>query len=207
MSIEKNDKKANGNKETGMTVRPEKMTTAELTKFGEFDEDKALATGNFDDAFMSLDEFREQARKSGLTLRKIMRLKAGQSVQGLYIGPGPLIELAPDKKTGVIKMLRTHGVQLSERIIADLMGSFQLDREFDGTDLGSRVMIAHLGQVETKSGQRVNDFHFLRPGKSVEVIIEEARAKQAKTFEATATVIETNPEDVRAAAQDRARTA
>lgn len=186
--------------ETGLE-RPATLTQAEMVALGEMDE-TMIETGKVEEAFMTLDAFKEFAKKSKLTLRKVARLKSGQSVQGIYVGRGPDIELAPrpndrpDPKTGEIlpKVLKTYGVQISPRIIVDLMGSFQLDREFAGTQVAQPVAIACLGQVETRSGQRVNDYHFLRPGKSIEQVIEEARQAQAKEIEAH--VVETTAQPV-----------
>jgi len=51
------------------------------------------------------------------------------------------------------------------------------------------VMIAHLGQVETKGGFRVNNYHFLRPGRKIEDIIAEAKAAQQRVLELPATSV------------------
>lgn len=163
---------------TALAPRLTQYTEQELLALGEIDQDAMFASGKVEDAFMSIERFKEVAKRSGLIRRQITRLKAGESVVGVYVGPGPTITMNPDRKTGEVKTIKTHGVQVAEQVIADLMGSYQLDREFVTTQVGALVMIAHNGQIETKGGQRVNDYQFLRAGKSITDILEDARAKQ-----------------------------
>lgn len=169
-------------------ARATNYSQAELLALGEIDNDALLESGKVEDAFMSLEKFKEIAKRSGLVARKIGRLKAGESVVGIYVGPGPTIQMSPDRKTGEVRSIRTHGLQVADQVILDLIGSFQLDREFSVTSVGDTCMIAHMGQVETKSNQRVNDYQFMRSGKSIAALIEEGRARQASAFLAADTI-------------------
>lgn len=167
-----------GQIDVALMTRPTTLTQDELLALGEFDAGKALDTGKVEDAFMDFASFKEVARRSGLVLRKFAKLKPGESLVGVYLGPGPTIQMSPDRKTGEVVFLRTHAVKLKPHVIVDLQGNYQLDKEFGLTRIGDSVMIAFLGQVETRGGYRVNDYHFLRPGRSIEELIAEAQANQ-----------------------------
>lgn len=132
----------------------------------------------------------EYAKTHGLIGEKLVVLKTGDVVRGIYMGPGPSITLMNkrqiDKVTGEVgpPTVKTWRIQHASGNFVRVMGSYQLDQEFPSIPVGTPVQIIHGGQVDTGNGQRANNMLVQYPRKQV-------ATGDMKMIEATATSAET----------------
>jgi hypothetical protein len=103
----------------------------------------------------------ERAREAGLKAERMHTLKAGEGFEGVYLGPGPSVEHAPNA-LGEVKQSATWRLEHASGVIVRLLGSYQLDRELSACTPGETVLIAHNGQRDVGGGKRVNDIVVFR---------------------------------------------
>jgi hypothetical protein len=119
-----------------------------------------------------LDAF--QARRAGAkdfdgqTIERIVPMQEGDSIRGVFQGPGEPLEMA-DANTGEIRVLGTWRVLVAHlpgggQAIAVLISSSQLEREFarfkreDGTWEKPFITVVRGPQIDTRGGRRVTQY-------------------------------------------------
>ena len=95
----------------------------------------------------------------GFAAEIVHTLKAGEQITGIYDGPGGEIEMPDQTDPTKRAMIPTWKLKNdSGSLSVSLMGSAQLNARFKGIVPGSRVIVAHTGQTDTRSGRRCNTY-------------------------------------------------
>lgn len=128
----------------------------------------------------------DYAKKHGLIGEKLIVLKSGEVIRGIFMGEGPSITLFNKKQinkvTGEVgpPTVRTWRMQHASGNFLRVMGSYQLDQELPSLPVGTPLQIIHGGQVDTGNGQRANNMLVQYPR-------EKVATRDMKMIEATAT--------------------
>lgn len=83
---------------------------------------------------------RALASNKGFHIEQVVPLRQGDSVDGIYVGPGGDIQLKDDS------LIPSWKVALTPQVTAILVGTYKLNQFFRGTPIGMRVIIEHKGK-------------------------------------------------------------
>jgi hypothetical protein len=98
-------------------------------------------------------------RELGYSLTRDLSMEKGDVVRGFFVGAGSVVSLPSKQRPGEFDDLRTWRVRSPDGSIEwRIMGSQGLDKHLEPLAPETPVVIAHLGTIETKKGNRMNDF-------------------------------------------------
>lgn len=123
---------------------------------------------NAEDGLLYAGSLDELVRADDFEVRHFINLKEGQKLLGNYTGEGSGMDFT-DPQTGEVRHAKTFIFQVRDNISVELLGSHQLEKRMKDVAIGKRVAIMHCGQVNTRTGRRVNDY-LIAVGKDKPVI-------------------------------------
>lgn len=86
---------------------------------------------------------RALASNKGFHIEQVVPLRQGDSVDGVYVGPGGDIQLKDDS------LIPSWRVALTPQVTAILVGTYKLNQFFRGIPIGTRVIVEHKGKDAT----------------------------------------------------------
>lgn len=86
---------------------------------------------------------RALASNKGFHIEQVVPLRQGDSVDGIYVGPGGDIQLKDDS------LIPSWKVALTPQVTVILVGTYKLNQFFRGTPIGTRVIVEHKGKDAT----------------------------------------------------------
>lgn len=95
---------------------------------------------------------RALAMNKGFHIEQVVSLREGDSIEGVYAGPGGDIQLKDDS------LIPSWKVALTPQVTAILVGTYKLNQFFRGLAIGTSVVVEHKGKVSL-GGKSVNQYY------------------------------------------------
>lgn len=102
-----------------------------------------------------------QAIAAGMEFPTVVKLEEGESITGDYLGKRA--DTLEDSQSGEVKDVSYLRLRVQTGVIAEILGSAQLERLSESLKEGERIMLMRGPQTKSRKGNVVNTFFIGRP--------------------------------------------
>lgn len=95
-------------------------------------------------------------KAAGYEARKVYVMQAGDTIEGVFRGPGAPVEVT-DKISGEVRPVPTVDIDVGDGVVLGILASSQVERELKGYQEGRKVRVIHLGQKRV-GARMINEF-------------------------------------------------